>query len=131
MVDNLGTTSFVGAVDMKNDNRKEEILEKSRRLQHDEGIEYAVTQGAKKGNYYAIEIIGFPMLMFSMIIGQWLVAYALASIILASWFGEFLTKYRFLKQKRYLIVTIFFGLNGIGAIVLFIRYAGILQGWWG
>jgi len=116
---------------MKNDNRKEEILEKSRRLQHDEGIEYAVTQGAKKGNYYAIEIIGFPMLMFSMIIGQWLVAYALASIILASWFGEFLTKYRFLKQKRYLIVTIFFGLNGIGAIVLFIRYAGILQGWWG
>jgi len=118
-------------IDMKDNNRKEEILKRSRRLQHDEGIEYAVTQGAKKGNYYAIEIIGLSMLMFSMIIGQWLVTYALASIILASWFGEFLTKYRILKQKRYLVTAIFFSLNGISAIVLFVRYAGILQGWWG
>ena len=110
---------------------KEEILAISRQSNKDEGIEYAITQGAKKGNYYATEIIGFPMLMFSMVVGQWLVAYALASVILASEFGDFLTKYHILRQKRYLIAAICFGLLGIGAIVLFVRYIGILQGWWG
>ena len=110
---------------------KEEILTKSRQANKDEGIEYAVTQGAKKGNYFGIEIVGFPLLLLSIITGQMLATYALASVILASWFGEFLAKYRILNQKRYLIAAICFGLLGIGAVVLFVRDIGTLQGWWG
>ena len=106
----------------ENSNRKEEILAKSRQLQQDEGIEYAVTQGAKKGNYYAIEIIGFPLLVLSLVTWQLLAIYALSSVILASWFGEFFAKYRILRQKRYLIAAICFGLLEIGAVVLFVRY---------
>ncbi|MCL2592466.1 MAG: DUF6442 family protein [Defluviitaleaceae bacterium] len=114
-----------------NSNRKEEILAKSRQLQHDEGIEHAIAQGAKKGSYFGIEVVGFPLLMLSLITWQTLAIYALSSVISASWFGEFLAKYRVLKQKRYLIAAICFGLLGIGGIILFVRDIGILQEWWG
>ena len=114
-----------------NESRKEELLAKSRRSSKDEGVEYAVTQGAKKGNYFAIEVIGFPLLLLSIITGQMLATYALSSVILASWFGEFLAKYRILNQKRYLIAAICFAVLGIPAVVLFVRGVGILQGWWG
>ncbi|MCL2402447.1 MAG: DUF6442 family protein [Oscillospiraceae bacterium] len=113
----------------KNDH-KEEILAKSKQSNKDEGIEYAVTQGAKKGNYFGIEVVGWLLLVFSLINGQMLAVYALSSVILASWFGEFLAKYRFLNQKRYLIAAICFAILGTGALVLFVRYVGTLQGWW-
>lgn len=35
-----------------NDNRKEEILAKSRQSNKDEGIDYAVNKGARLGHYY-------------------------------------------------------------------------------
>jgi len=114
-----------------NDHRKEEILAKSRKSNKDEGIEYAVTQGAKKGNYFGIEVVGFPLLLLSIITGQMLATYALSSVILASWFGEFLAKYRILNQKRYLIAAVCFAVLGIAAVVLFVRDVGTLQGWWG
>ena len=114
-----------------NEYRKEEILAKSRQLQQDEGIEYAVTQGAKKGNYFAIEVMGGLLFLLSLITGQWLVAYALFSVISASEFGDFLTKHRILKQNRYLIAAICFAILGIVSTVLFVRDVGALQGWWG
>jgi len=110
---------------------KNEILERSRQLQQDEGVEYAVTQGAKKGNYFGVEVVGFALFLLSLVAGQMLAVYALASVILASWFGEFLAKYRVLNQKRYLIASIVFGILGIVAAFLFVRDIGILQGWWG
>ena len=113
-----------------NNNRKEEILAKSRKAKKDEGIEYAIDQGAKKGNYYAIEIVGSLLFFLSLISGQMLVVYALAAVILASWLGEFITKYQVLTQKRYLIAAIVFGLSGIFVVILFVKYLGILQGWW-
>ena len=116
-------------VEKNNDNRKKEILAKSRQSNKDEGIEYAVTKGAKTGNYFAVEVIGFPLLFLSLITGQMLTACALSSVILASWFGEFLTIYRFTKQKRYLISTICAAFLGIGAAVLFM--VNVVQGWWG
>jgi len=114
-----------------NINYKEEILAKSRQANKDEGVEYAITQGAKKGNYYATEIIAFPLLLLSIFTCQLLAAYAFSSVILASWFGEFLAKYRILNQKRYLIAAICFGLSGVATIALFVKYIGNLQGWWG
>ena len=115
----------------ENNDRKEEILAQSRRSSKDEGVEYAINEGAKAGNYFAIEIIGLPLLLLSFVAGQMLAAYALASVILASWFGEFFAKYRFLNQKRYLIAAVCCALLGIGVIILFVRGVGVLQGWWG
>jgi len=113
-----------------NENRKEEILAKSRQSNKDEGVEYAVNKGAKSGNYFAIEIIGLPLLLLSLITGQMLTTYALSSVILASWFGEFFAKYRFLNQKRYLVTAICAAFLGVSAAVLFIWVnAGILQEW--
>jgi len=70
------------------------------------------------------------LLLVSISVEQMLAIFALSSVISASWFGEFLTKYRILRQKIYLLVATFCALLGIGSIVLFVRYLGILQGWW-
>jgi len=111
-------------------NRKEEILEMSRQLKQDEGTEYAVNKGAKLGKYYA-EAVGFPLFIVSIIAEQWFAAAAVAALYCAIDFGDFLAKYRFLKQKRYLIAAIIFGFLGIvnGVLVLILAVTSI--GWWG
>ena len=117
-----------------NDNRKEEILAKSRQSSNaynDEGMANAINEGAKMGNHFAGEIVGFPLFILAVIIQQWVVVYALSSLYCAFNFGDFLAKYRFTQQKRYLIAVICFAVLGIGAVVLFLRDVGTLQGWWG
>ena len=109
-----------------NDNRKEEILAMSRKAQQDEGVEHAVREGAKLGNYYAIEIVSVPLFLLSFFAGHMLTVYGLVTLYGASCFGEFLAKYRILKQKRYLIAAIVFGVLGVGAAVFFLRDVGPL-----
>lgn len=111
--------------------RKEEILEKSRQSQHDEGVEYAVSEGAKKGTNLSHRIIGFPLLILSVLAGQLIVVYALGVLNFAHDVGDFYAKYRILNQKRYLIATICFAVLGSACAVLFVRDIGFLQGWWG
>ena len=60
-------------------NHKEEILEKSRQSQQDEGIEHAVTQGTILGNYYTGGA-AFALIAFCLFTGQILVIYALLAI---------------------------------------------------
>ncbi|MCL2565326.1 MAG: DUF6442 family protein [Defluviitaleaceae bacterium] len=114
-----------------NGNRREEILEKSRRSNNDEGIEYAVNKGIKLGNYYT-EAIGTPLILLCIFTGQMLTVYALFALYGANCFGDFLAKYRYFKQKRYMMGTIIFGvLFGGYFAFLFVRDTGVLQGWWG
>ena len=132
MVDGMiGGSLMNNSIENDNDTRKEDILAKSRQLQQDEGIEYAESQGAKKGKYFAVEVVGGSLFFISLITGQWITAYALFFVINASNVGEFFAKYQFLRQKRYLIATICFAALGIGSAVLFLRNLGVLQGWWG
>ena len=114
-----------------NGNRKEEILAKSRQSQQDEGIEHAIRKGAMLGNYYTTGV-GFALVIFSVFTQQTLIMYAVFILMGANSFGDFLAKYRFFKQKRYLIGVILFGVifSGIFAFLL-VRDVGILQGWWG
>jgi len=112
-------------------NNKEDILARIRSQNKDEGIEYAESEGAKIGRYFAVEVVGGSLFFLSLVTGQWLTAYALFSVINASNVGEFLAKYQFLKQKRYLIAAICFAILGVGSAALFVRDVGTLQGWWG
>ena len=113
------------------DNRKEEILAKSRQSNKDEGIEHAVNKGARLGNYYT-EAVGFLLILLCAMTGQILTMYALFTLYGAHAFGDFLAKYRYFKQKRYIMGAIIFGvLFGGFFAFLFVRDVGILQGWWG
>ena len=113
------------------DNRKEEILAKSRQSSKDEGIEYAANKGIKLGNYYT-EVIGFLLILLCLITGQTLTIYALLTLYGAHGFGDFLAKYRYFKQKRYMMGAIIFGVLFGGCFAfLFVRDVGTLQGWWG
>ena len=113
-----------------NENHKEKILEKSRQSQQDEGIEYAVRKGMVLGNYYT-EMIGFALVIFAVFAQQTLVMYAILILMGANAFGDFLAKYRYFRQKRYMVGVILFGaiFGGVFAF-LFVRDVGILQGWW-
>ena len=115
----------------ENSNSKEDILAKSRQSQQDEGIEYAVSKGAMLGNYYTGGI-GFALIALSFFTGQLLVVYAVLVLYGAHCFGEFLAKYRYFKQKRYVVGFVLFGIIFGGYFAfLFVRDIGILQGWWG
>ena len=113
-----------------NNVQKEEILARIRELQQDEGIEYAVNKGAMLGNYYTGGA-GVALIAFSIFTGQMLVVYAVLALYGAFCFGEFLAKYWHLKQKRYMIGAVLFGVifGGFFAF-LFVRDVGVLHGWW-
>jgi len=114
-----------------NDNRKQDILAKSRQSRHDEGIAYAINKGTILGSYYT-EVVGLALIVFSLFTGQFLVIYAVLALYGAHCFGEFLAKYRYFKQKRYMLGIILFGVIFGGSFTfLFVRDIGILQGWWG
>jgi len=111
--------------------RKEEILEKSRQLQHDEGMEYAVEKGTMLGHRYTGSI-GVLLILLSLMAGEMLTIYALLTLFSVHHFGEFFSHYRHFKQKRYIVGFVFFGLiSGAFFAFLFVRDIGTLQGWWG
>ena len=115
----------------ENDNRKEYILAKSRQSKQDEGIEYAISKGAMLGSYYTGGV-GCALIALSIFAGQFLVVYAVLVLYGAHCFGEFLAKYRYFKQKRYMVGIILFGITFGGFFAfLFVKDIGILQGWWG
>jgi len=111
---------------------KEEILAKSKQEGKDELIEHAIDKGAKSGNYYT-ELVGAVLLFFCILSGQTLTMWALLTLYGAHAFGDFLAKYRILKQKRYLFVgaillgVVYGGIFGF----LFLRDSGLLQRWLG
>jgi len=118
-------------IEEDNNIRKEEILEKSRQSQQDEGIDYAINEGAKKGSNLSVIIIGVPLLILSAMAGQYLVIYALIVRTSAHDVGDFYAKYRILNQKKYLFGTIFYAAAGIFFAALFVLEIGRIQGWWG
>ena len=89
-------------------NQKEEILAASRQSNRDEGIEYAINKGLTLGNYYT-EVVSGLLIFLCVLTGQILTMYALFTLYGAHAFGDFLAKYRYFKQKRYLIGGIVFG----------------------
>jgi hypothetical protein len=110
---------------------KEKILAKSRASGQDEGIDFAVDKGIK-GALVSTNMVGLILIVISFFTEQFLVLYALLTLVGAANFGEFFSQYRYFKQKRYVVGFVLFGFifGGIFAF-LFVRELGILQGWWG
>jgi len=108
------------------ENKKEELLERSRKSSNDEGMENAERQGSKLGEFIAVEIIGLPLLIFCFFTGQINTALALLSIASAFSFGQTLKSYRFTKEWPYLVCTIF---EAIFAVVFLILFVVRVMGW--
>ena len=97
-----------------NRNRKEEILEKSRRAHKDEGVEYAEKKGVKLG-VIAFAVTAFGLLIFS-IPNHLNVVYAIASLSFSFCFGGAFENFRFTEKKIYL-------LSAIGSVIATIAFA--------
>ena len=114
---------------VENDNRKEEILAKSRKSGNDEVMEYVKNNGSKMGVYVACTIVGAPLAFLSLIAGEMPTFFALITIYVAFGAGELFATYRFFKQKRYLIGTIVIAFITIGIATIFVEMIGLLPGW--
>lgn len=82
---------------------KEDILKKSRQQQNDEGMEYTENSGRKFG-FAAFSFVFIFIIIFNFFMGiQNHAVYALYWTFVAA---ESIPKYRFTKNKAYLIITI-------------------------
>ena len=111
------------------DNRKEEILAKSRESGNDEGMDYVENKGSKWGVYVACTIVGGPLAFLSLIAGEMPTFFALLTLYVAFGAGELFAAYRFFKQKRYLIGTVVIALLTIFMASFFMEAIGLLPGW--
>ena len=115
--------------------QKEKILAQSRKASKDEGMENALNRGARLNKYY-IEIVGFVLFTVSLLLGQSLAT----SAIVVLWFSkdiyEYIAKYRFLKQKKYLVLAIIYSSIAIVHFIAFALHAFLIyvdygiSDWW-
>ena len=108
-----------------NENRKEEILAKSRQSKKDEGMEHATAKGLKLGEWIgsAVAVIIMALAFF---IGQAETIFAIGTIIFAVVFGQSLTVYRFKKTKYYLAWVV---LGFVGTLYFFLLFIAATQEW--
>jgi uncharacterized membrane protein HdeD (DUF308 family) len=83
------------------DNRKTDILEKSRRSRSDEGLEFAQVKGFKPGEY-TLTVAAVSLIFFSFFTKELAVFLALGILIFAHVFSQSLAVYRFTKRKYHL-----------------------------
>ena len=112
------------------DNRKEEILAKSRQAKQDEGKDFIKNKGAKLGLYCALAVM-LPMYVMAIITEQWFVVGAGIAVFCATDFGSYIARYRVLKRKRDMIAAIILAICGVAATVYVIRGLVILHCWTG
>ena len=110
----------------ENNIRNNEILEKSRRLKKDEGMEHAQLKGHVLGNYTMAAVV-IPILVFALLRDEIVVFNAVAAAVCAFVFGLCLTEYRFTRRKYHLAWTVFMAVSTISSIVAFVATS---FGWW-
>ncbi|MDD6795938.1 MAG: DUF6442 family protein [Clostridiaceae bacterium] len=98
---------------------KEEILEKSRQSTIDEGIEHAENEGRKTG-YIIFTIVYAFIITFNLFFGESDTFHALSSLFSIFIATEAFQKYRFIKNKIYLISAIAAGMTSIISLINYI-----------
>jgi len=86
------------------EDKKAEILEKSRKANKDEGMEYADYRGSRIG-VIVYAVVAFFLVVFSLP-DKMNVVYTIASLSFAWVVGGTFSYYRFTKRKTYLICVI-------------------------
>jgi len=103
------------------DNRKEDILAKSRKSRIDEGLEHAQLKGFKLGEYTSAAVT-LPLILFAFFTRELAMFSALGIVIFAYVFGQSLAVYRFTKRKYHLAWVILSVICAIHFIVDFILF---------
>lgn len=98
---------------------KEEILKKSREEHFDEGTEYIQNKGIKIGYIIFTMVFSF-LVIFNMFFGESETFYALSACFWIFVSNQAYIKYRYLKNKVYLITVIAGGLVSILSIITYI-----------
>jgi len=114
------------SMENSNDNRKEEILAKSRKSGKDEGMEYAQLKGNRLGEYTMVVAV-IPIMAFTVLFGEIVAVFAVAATLLAFGFGQCLMKYRFTRRKYHLVWTVCIAIVTVFCIVFLV--ARSLE-WW-
>lgn len=100
----------------ENSINKDQILNKSRKENKDEGMEYAENRGRKLG-FAAMFIFYISLITFDFFMGK--INYAPLSLYCAYIAAESIPKYLFTRKKTYLVSVI----GGFtSAILLFVNY---------
>jgi len=107
-------------------NIRNEILEKSRRLKKDEGMEHAQLKGRVLGESTMAAVL-IPILVFALLRGEVVAFNATVAVMFAFVFGLCLTEYRFTRRKYHLIWTVGMAVSTIISIVAFVAAS---LGWW-
>ncbi|MCL2376199.1 MAG: DUF6442 family protein [Defluviitaleaceae bacterium] len=105
---------------------KDKILEQSRAAKKDEGLENAKLKGNMIGEY-AMSVVALPIAIYSLFVGEFVVAWAIGGIAFAFVFGQSFNLYRFTKRKYHLAWTIF---SVIFTIIFIVQFLAESQGWW-
>ena len=92
--------------------KKEELLEMSRKLNSDEGMEHAENQGRKIG-FFVFSFLFIVLAVFSLFIWQLSTLYAVSSLFWAYLAAEAYAKYRFTRKKVFLASTLASGIASI------------------
>ncbi|HAZ36833.1 MAG TPA: hypothetical protein DEF85_08450 [Clostridiaceae bacterium] len=98
---------------------KEKILEKSREIHQDEGMEHAESQGREIG-FIAFCILFIFLVIFNLFYGESVTFYAISSLFWALSAGESYGKYRFAKTKLHFISAIVCSITSILSVANYI-----------
>ena len=102
--------------------KKEEILEKSRQSQDDEGVEYATDKGRKIG-FTLVSLLVSVFILLSAFFArtdQTSTIYALCSLYWTYCYAESYAKYQFTKTRISLVISIIGGIAAISISIAFI-----------
>ena len=99
--------------------KKDEILQKNRESNNDEGMEYAENKGRKIG-FIAFAILFIFIAIFNLLLGDPRTFYAISPLFWIFIAGEAYGKFCFTKKGVYLITTIAGGISSILFTVKFI-----------
>lgn len=111
------------------DNRKEDILARSRKSSNDEGVEYVLAKGLRQG-WFALAVVTVVLLVFARLSDMEyafdLILNSIVASVLASFIAAPIAAYRFTRDKKHLTEAIAYLF-----LVLFstIRVVSLLMGW--
>ena len=107
-------------------NRKKEILAMSRKSKKDEGLEHAQSKGNRLGEMI-LSVVALPIAIYSIVIGEYAIAWAVGAMAFAYVLGQSINVYRFTKRKYHLAWIV---LSILMMILFPVQFLAEIHGWW-